>query len=66
MDIVLHAVVSWSSATLGTDPVNVLAIVLDVAGLAVDTVLCVNHQTVTFDSILARYKFIDTCEGKNK
>ena len=58
----LHSVVSWTPATLGTDPVDVLAVVFDVAGLAVDAILSVNHQTITFNSVLAGHKFIDTCE----
>ena len=33
-----HPVVSRAAATLGTDPVDVLSAVLDVAGLAVDAV----------------------------
>ena len=33
-----HSVVSRAAATLRTDPVDVLTVVLDVAGLAVDAV----------------------------
>ena len=33
-----HPVVSRAAATLGTDPVDVLGVILDVAGLAVDAV----------------------------
>ena len=39
-----HSVVCWSAAAFGHNPVDVLARVLDVAGLAVDTVLGVNLQ----------------------
>ena len=36
--VVLHSVVSWAAASLRTHPVDVLTVVLDVAGLAVDAV----------------------------
>ena len=36
--VILHSVVSWAAASLRTHPVDVLTVVLDVAGLAVDAV----------------------------
>ena len=44
MSILLHAVVCWPPTALWADPVDVLAVVLDVARLAVDAVLRVDHQ----------------------
>lgn len=39
-----HSIVGWSATTLGHNPVDVLARVLDVTGLTVDTVLSINLQ----------------------
>ena len=34
----LHSIISWSATPLRADPVNILTVVLDIAGLAVDAV----------------------------
>merc|ERR1711976_910998 len=41
----LHSIVSWTTPSLRIHPVDVLTVVLDVTGLAVDTVGSVDHQT---------------------
>ncbi len=44
-------IVGGTPATLGTDPVDVLSVVLDVAGLAVEAVLGLDQQSVSRNSI---------------
>ena len=41
----LHSVIGGSTTTLRTDPVNILTVILDVAGLAVDAVRGINDET---------------------
>ena len=55
----LHSIVSWTTPSLRTHPVDVLTVVLDVTGLAVDTVGSVDHQTHVTRVI--RLVFIDSC-----
>ena len=54
----LHAVVCGSSAALGADPVDVLRVVLDVARLAVDAVLRVDHQPHAVLAVLAGHVLV--------
>ena len=53
-----HSVVGGPAASLGTDPVDVLLVVLDITGLAVDAVLRVDHQPHAVLPILAGNKLI--------
>ena len=55
----LHAVIGGAAAPLGTHPVDVLTVVLDVTGLAVDAVGSIDNQA--HGARVVRLIFIHTC-----
>lgn len=57
-----HSIVGWSTATFRHNPVDVLARVLDIAGLTVDTVLGVYLQSHPISSF-QRHILVYTWEG---
>jgi hypothetical protein len=57
-------IVGGTPTTLGTDPVDVLGVVLDVAGLAVETVLGLDHQSVSRNSIFSGNVFINAWNNR--
>ena len=59
----LHSVVGGSSAALGADPVDVLGVVLDVARLAVDAVLRVDHQAHPVLPVLPSHVLVHACKS---
>src|SRR5947209_13645390 len=59
--MILHVRVIWSSTAFGSDPVDVLGRVLDVAGLAVDAILGVDLQPRF--TACALDEFIDACRA---
>ena len=59
-----HPVVGGAAAALGADPVDVLAGVLDVARLAVDAVLGVDHQLHPID-VLPGHVLVHPLKNKN-
>ena len=60
-----HAVVGRSAAAFRHHPVDVLARVLDIAGLTVDTVLSVNLQSHPISSFQGNV-LVHTCEGRSR
>ena len=62
--ILLHAVVCRPPAALWADPVDVLAVVLDVARLAVDAVLRVDHQPHAVLAVLPRHVLVHAWKWK--
>ena len=60
----LHSVVCGPSAALWADPVDVLGEVLDVARLAVDAVLRVDHQAHPLLPVLASHVLVHACKSE--
>ena len=53
--LVLHSVISWSTATFRANPVNILTIIFYVTGFAMNAILSIYHQSITIDSIFSWY-----------
>ena len=64
----LHPVICWTTTSLRADPVDVLTVVLDVAGLAVDAVGSVDdelHVTIFIRLVLVHTSRAEPGMGRN-
>lgn len=60
----LHPIVGWSPSTFWHHPIDVLAWVLDIAGLAMDTVLCIylqSHPVSSFHGNILIHTWVGRC-----
>ena len=53
--LILHSVISRSTATFRANPVNILTVIFYVTGFAMNAILSIYHQSITIDSIFSWY-----------